>query len=148
MDDAALDRQPSLPVDVRRSCRNRDGHTRFALPHLCSAISAAIAQSLVTAPAEVPMIGASGANSGVLVAYVLRFPRANLLIALPRKFGTLSVRLPTLLILGLCLTLQRLSEFRRPDAAGAAFRAHIGGFLAGIASNAMLRSDERTGFND
>lgn len=115
------------------------GHTRFALLYLLSGMVAAVAQSLAPGQAETPIIGASGAISGVLGAYALRFPRANLLIALPRELTTLSIRIPALLVLGLWFALQLVSEFRGPDASSIAFRAHIGGFLGGIGCSAMMR---------
>src|SRR5262249_19816892 len=55
------------------------GHGRFILFYLASGVVAAAAQTLVDSSSRVPMIGASGAISGVLGAYLLLFPQANVL---------------------------------------------------------------------
>jgi membrane associated rhomboid family serine protease len=74
------------------------------------------------------MIGASGAISGVLGAYLLLYPRANVFVATPFRV----VRVPALVMLGLWFAGQLArSMLIEPGAAGVAFTAHVGGFIGG-----------------
>lgn len=110
---------------------DRLGRGRFIVFYLLCGIAAALTQALPETGSRIPMVGASGALSGVLGAYLLLFPRAHVLVLIPLGFLTQIVRLPALLVLGLWFVLQLLSEFGAGDP-GVAFRAHIGGFLAGM----------------
>jgi membrane associated rhomboid family serine protease len=118
---------------------DRLGHGRFVVFYLLCGIAAALAQALPDPHSQIPMVGASGAISGVLGAYLLLFPRAHVLVLIP--LGPLSqlVRMPALLVLGLWFALQLLSELFAPPGAGVAFRAHIGGFVAGLLLLPVLR---------
>lgn len=109
------------------------GHGRFIVFYLLCGIAAALAQALPAPGSEIPMIGASGAISGVLGAYLLLHPRAHVLVLIPLGFFSQITRLPALLVLGLWFVLQLISELGAPEGAGVAFRAHIGGFVAGMA---------------
>ncbi|MGQ0587723.1 MAG: rhomboid family intramembrane serine protease [Gammaproteobacteria bacterium] len=111
---------------------DRFGHGRFVVFYALCGIAAAMAQALPDPQSQVPMVGASGAISGVLGAYLLMFPRAHVLVLVPLGFLTQLVRLPALLVLGLWFAMQLLSEMLAPPGAGVAFRAHIGGFVAGM----------------
>ena len=107
------------------------GHFRFVVFYLLCGLAAVMAQSLPDASSTIPMIGASGAVSGVLGAYIVRHPTAPVLVALPLFFIFYTVRLPALAVLGLWFALQLISVVAAPDAGGVAFRAHVGGFIAG-----------------
>ncbi|MGH8442763.1 MAG: rhomboid family intramembrane serine protease [Nevskiaceae bacterium] len=111
---------------------DRLGHGRFLMFYALCGIAAAMAQALPDPQSQIPMVGASGAISGVLGAYALMFPRAHVLVLVPLGFLTQLVRLPALLVLGLWFAMQLLSEMFAPPGAGVAFRAHIGGFAAGM----------------
>lgn len=79
------------------------------------------------------MIGASGAISGVLGAYLLLFPHARILVLIPLGFIMHSTRLPAMWVLLLWFGLQFLSSaMQQAGGGGVAFRAHIGGFIAGL----------------
>jgi membrane associated rhomboid family serine protease len=79
------------------------------------------------------MIGASGAISGVLGAYVLLYPHARVLVLVPIGFIMQTMRLPAGWVLGLWFGLQLLSSLMAaPGSAGVAFGAHVGGFVAGL----------------
>jgi membrane associated rhomboid family serine protease len=108
------------------------GHGRFLVFYLLCGVAAAMAQALPAPASEIPMVGASGAISGVLGAYLLLHPRAHVLVLVPLGFFSQVMRLPALLVLGLWFVLQLISEVGAPEGAGVAFRAHIGGFLAGM----------------
>ena len=118
---------------------DRFGHGRFIVFYALCGIAAALAQALPDPQSQIPMVGASGAISGVLGAYLLMFPRAHVLVLLP--LGPLSqlVRMPALLVLGLWFALQLLSEMFAAPGAGVAFRAHIGGFVAGLVLMPLFR---------
>jgi membrane associated rhomboid family serine protease len=94
------------------------------------------------------MIGASGAVAGVLGAYLLLFPRANVLTLIIFGFFVRLVRIPAVFVLGFWFVVQFLSGLAtwagsgaRGEAAGGetAWFAHLGGFLAGMALLFILR---------
>jgi rhomboid family protein len=109
------------------------GHGRFIVFYLLCGIAAALAQALPAPGSEIPMVGASGAISGVLGAYLILHPRAHVLVLVPLGVFSQITRLPAVLVLGLWFLLQLISEIGAPEGAGVAFRAHIGGFMAGMA---------------
>jgi membrane associated rhomboid family serine protease len=107
---------------------DRMGRGRFVAFYLICGAIAALAQALPDLRSTVPMIGASGAISGVLGAYLVLYPRANVLVAMP----LLVARVPALVVLGLWFAGQLAqSLFLEPGAGGVAFTAHIGGFIGG-----------------
>lgn len=109
------------------------GHVRFIVFYFLCGIGAALAQALPNPDSTIPMIGASGAISGVLGAYLLLFPRAQVLVLIPLGLFSQIVHLPAMFVLGLWFVLQLVSSaFANPDAGGVAFGAHIGGFVAGM----------------
>lgn len=108
------------------------GHGRFVVFYLLCRVAAALAQALPEPNSQIPMVGASGAISGVLGAYLLLHPRAHVLVLIPLGLLSQLVRLPAMLVLGFWFLLQLLSELAAADGAGVAFRAHIGGFVAGM----------------
>lgn len=113
------------------------GHLRYLLFYLVAGIVAVIAQAYPQPYSTSPMIGASGAISGVLGAYILLFPRANVLALIPLGRLTQLIRLPAVLVLGLWFILQLLLAASGDSATG--FRAHIGGFIAGAALAPFFR---------
>jgi len=124
------------------------GHARFTLFYLASGAIAAAAQTALSAASSVPMIGASGAVSGVLGAYLLLFPRANVLTLIIFGFFVRIVRVPAVIVLGLWFVVQFVSGLltwgtatARGEALGGetAWFAHLGGFLAGMALLFVLR---------
>ncbi len=116
------------------------GHGRFLGFYLASGVAAALTQTLMGPSSSIPMIGASGAVSGVLGAYLLLFPRAGVLTLLVFGFFIRIVRIPALIVLGFWIVVQFLNGIvtfgtatvRGEPQGGVAFFAHIGGFLAGI----------------
>ena len=107
---------------------DRVGRGRFIAFYLICGAVAALAQALPDMRSTVPMIGASGAVSGVLGGYVVLYPRASVLVALP----LLLLRVPALLVLGLWFAAQLTSSFvAESGAGGVAFTAHVAGFIGG-----------------
>jgi membrane associated rhomboid family serine protease len=112
------------------------GHFKFVLFYLLCGIGAAAAQVLISPDSTVPMIGASGAISGVLGAYLLLFPRARVLVLFPIWIFWRVFYVPAVVVLALWFALQVLSGLAVLGVnltGGVAFWAHVGGFVAGIA---------------
>jgi membrane associated rhomboid family serine protease len=116
------------------------GHGRFLLFYLLSGVAAAAAQTITSPASTIPMIGASGAVSGVLGAYLLLFPYATILTLMIFGFFVRSVHIPAVIVLGFWIVLQLIngwltvsaSAMGRGESGGVAWFAHIGGFLAGM----------------
>jgi membrane associated rhomboid family serine protease len=110
------------------------GHARFVVFYVLCGIAAALAQALPSPGSTIPMIGASGAISGVLGAYLLLYPRAQVLVLLPLGLFTRLVHLPAVAVLGFWFVLQLINSALAPgDGGGVAWGAHVGGFVAGAA---------------
>ncbi len=102
--------------------------------YLLCGVAAVLAQALPNPASQVPMIGASGAISGVLGAYLLLFPRARVLVMIPLGFIIKAHYLPVVAVLGFYFGLQVVMTAMTPaGGAGVAFAAHLGGFAAGAA---------------
>jgi membrane associated rhomboid family serine protease len=109
------------------------GHGRFVVFYLLCGVAAVLAQALPDPSSTIPMVGASGAISGVLGAYLLLYPHARVLVAIPFGFFLHTMRIPAGLVLVLWFGLQLFSSaMAQPGQGGVAFRAHIGGFIAGV----------------
>lgn len=109
------------------------GHFRFIIFYAICGIAAVLGQTMQNPESEIPMIGASGAISGVLGAYLLLYPRARVLVLIPLGFISQLVRLPAGWVLGLWFVLQLVSSaLSDSDGGGVAWFAHIGGFVAGM----------------
>jgi membrane associated rhomboid family serine protease len=116
------------------------GHWRYALFYFSCGLAAVFAQAWANPHSAYPIIGASGAISGLLGAYLLLFPRAKVLTLIVLPFFFTTVRLPAKLLLLLWFTAQLLSDFAPSGGgAGVAIRAHIGGFLTGMLLAPVLR---------
>ncbi len=110
------------------------GHARFVAFYLLCGVAAALGQGILDPGSTIPMIGASGAISGVLGAYLLLYPHARVLVLIPLGFLSQLVRVPAVLVLGLWFLIQIVSSLAAdPSRGGVAWFAHIGGFLAGMA---------------
>jgi membrane associated rhomboid family serine protease len=112
----------------------RLGVARYLLLYFGAGVAATLFHTVFATGKSVPMVGASGAISGVLGAYFIWFPRnrVRLLWLLP-PFVMQTVEVPARLVLGFYLVLDNLLPFlvSRSDV-GVAHGAHIGGFLAGL----------------
>ncbi len=116
-----------------KSVEDTLGHTRYSLFYVLSGVAAAATQVLAAPASQVPMIGASGAVSGVLGAYLLLFPRARILTLVIFGFFWRMLSVPARLVLGFWIVLQILNGLGvLGEASGVAWFAHIGGFFAGM----------------
>lgn len=105
------------------------GHARFVVFYLVSGIAAALSHAVTEPGSIVPMIGASGAISGVIGAYLVLHPTAPIRTLV---FNNI-VSLPAYVVLGLWIGFQFLNVyFAGPGQGGVAWWAHIGGFVAGV----------------
>ena len=116
---------------------DRVGHLRYLLFYLACGWAATLLHGVLNTQSAVPTIGASGAISGVLGAYMLLFPKARVLTLIPLGFYVQLRELPALFVLGLWFVMQFLSGVvsigvHAEQAAGVAWWAHIGGFVAGM----------------
>ncbi|MEJ2182111.1 MAG: rhomboid family intramembrane serine protease [Nitrospirota bacterium] len=112
------------------------GHGRFLVFYLLSGVVAAYSNALVDPTSTVPMIGASGAIAGILGAYILLFPRAQVYTVIILIFFIQIVRLPSLIVIGFWIIIQVINGLMASGVtgqhAGVAWFAHIGGFLFGL----------------
>ncbi|MCP5433273.1 MAG: rhomboid family intramembrane serine protease [Alphaproteobacteria bacterium] len=116
------------------------GHARYLVFYLLSGIAAALGQGLLDPASQVPMIGASGAISGVLGAYVLLYPHATVKTVIIFGIFIQVVHVPAFVVLGIWFGGQLLMGLLNTGAeGGVAFWAHIGGFLAGLALVPVFR---------
>jgi membrane associated rhomboid family serine protease len=111
------------------------GHVKFLAFYLLCGAAAVAAQVLPNTASEIPMVGASGAISGVLGAYMLLYPRARVLLGLPLGFLIVELgRWPAIWVLvawfAMQLVMGALSAASSAPG-GVAFGAHVGGFVAG-----------------
>jgi membrane associated rhomboid family serine protease len=110
------------------------GHARYLVFYIACGIAAALAQALIDLSSTVPMIGASGAISGVLGAYVLLHPQATVRVLLIFGVFVTVAHVPAMIVLGLWFLTQIASAALTQSAGGGvAFWAHVGGFVAGMA---------------
>jgi membrane associated rhomboid family serine protease len=122
------------------------GHARFLLFYLACGLGGHALHVLTNAASPTPTIGASGAISGVLAAYLVRFPNARVVSLLLLGFFIRTVIVPASLVIGVWFLLQLLSGvFSLGSAAvgGVAWFEHIGGFLAGLGVFRILGGSRR-----
>jgi membrane associated rhomboid family serine protease len=116
------------------------GHGRYLIFYLASGVAAALAQTAIGPGSPVPMVGASGAVSGVLGAYLLLFPHAHVTTLIILGFFFRLVKIPAVFVLGFWIVVQVLNGLGSFGASGGvAFFAHIGGFVAGMGLLFVLR---------
>jgi membrane associated rhomboid family serine protease len=108
------------------------GHAKFVVFYLLSGILAALSHALTDPSSQIPMVGASGAISAVLGAYLLLFPRAHVLVLLP-AIGMTRVAAGIVLVMWFITQLISGGMSVGATGGGVAFFAHIGGFIAGMA---------------
>jgi len=109
------------------------GHVKFLIFYLLCGVCAVFANALPNPASVTPMIGASGAISGVLGAYLLLYPHARVLILIPLLFVLYSVWWPAWVVLLFWFVWQIASSilYASVEGGGIAWGAHIGGFAAG-----------------
>lgn len=110
------------------------GRLRFIAFYLLCGLAAAIGQILTDPSSAIPMVGASGAISGVMGGYLLLYPNVRVFAILPLGFFVTSIALPAWAMLGYWFLIQFVSGLAAfgSEIGGVAFWAHVGGFVAGV----------------
>ena len=119
---------------------------RFVAFYLLAGLAAALAQVFANPASPVPMVGASGAISGVMGAYLVLFPRVRVFTLLPLGFYITSIALPAWAMLLYWAFLQffgGITSIVGAQEGGVAFWAHLGGFLAGVVLVKLFQRPEQ-----
>lgn len=120
------------------------GHRRFIVFYLACGALAGLAQWVFAPESTVPTLGASGAIAGVMGAYIIRFPKAQILTLLPLFFIFTTIRVPAIFFLGWWFVQQAfysvasLGANADMGAGGVAYWAHAGGFVFGVVLGPLL----------
>lgn len=128
------------------------GHKRYLVFYLLCGVVASLAQVFIAPTSTVPGIGASGAIAGILGAYLLSFPRAQVFVGIFLLFFLKVVALPAVLVLGFWFIMQLFNGIAVIGASseaitgGVAWWAHIGGFVVGLVLTPLLRQPRRRQF--
>jgi membrane associated rhomboid family serine protease len=120
---------------------------RFIAFYLLSGLAAALLQVATDPASEVPMVGASGAISGVMGAYLVLYPRAQVYTLVPLGFFITTMALPAWVMLLYWAFLQFAGGLTRlgAEGGGVAFWAHVGGFAAGVVLVKLFARPDRVG---
>ena len=114
------------------------GHGRYLLFFLLCGVASVFAQAISNPQSAIPMVGASGAISGVLGAYLLTYPNARILTLVPIVILFYIIELPAYFFLGFWFVIQLIQgslyslNSDQVMGGGVAWWAHIGGFAAGV----------------
>lgn len=111
------------------------GHVRFVVFYLITGIAAVLAHALIDPASRVPLVGASGAISGVLGAYLMLYPKARVLALVPLFIFFFTQEIPAFFFILFWFVIQVMSGFgslAQAQSTGVAFFAHVGGFVAGV----------------
>jgi membrane associated rhomboid family serine protease len=121
------------------------GHARYLAFYLLCGLAAAAGQMLVSPASVVPMVGASGAISGVMGAYIVLYPRVRIHMLVFLFIFVTRIVVPAYLMLGYWFLLQLVSGTAARSEGGVAFWAHVAGFMAGAALIWVFKDRELVG---
>ena len=110
---------------------DRLGKIKFLIFYLFCGIFAGLSQALIDVNSEIPMIGASGAISGILGAYLILFPKKEIRVFFWFFIFIKIFRIPAMYVIGCWIFIQFFS-LNNSEESNIAYLAHIGGFIAGI----------------
>jgi membrane associated rhomboid family serine protease len=123
---------------------DRAGRVPFLLLYLACGVVGGLAQIAADPSSMIPAVGASGAISGILGAYLVLFPHKRVHVLL----FFFIVEVPAIVVIGLWALTQLVSGFGTvaltEETGGVAYMAHVGGFLAGVMAGAVMRALTRT----
>ncbi len=117
------------------------GHFKFLIFYLLGGIAASLMQILLTASSTIPVIGASGAVSAILGAYMIKFPRARVKTLLFIFIFVTVINVPAITFIGIWFFIQLLSSLGAARG-NVAWYAHIGGFLFGLFTIRLFQKKE------
>jgi len=128
---------------------DRLGHIRYFIFYILCGVAAGLVHLYTNWNSKIPTIGASGAISGVMGAYLLLYPRSRILTLIPIFFFFQFVEIPAFIFLGYWLLIQLFSaSFTPRHVGGVAWWAHIGGFVAGLIFVKIFDVIPRTGITE
>jgi membrane associated rhomboid family serine protease len=128
---------------------DRLGHIRYLIFYLLCGVAAGLVHLYTNWGSKMPTIGASGAISGVMGAYLLLHPRSKILTLIPIFFFFQFIEIPAFIFFGYWLLIQLFSASLTPkNVGGVAFWAHIGGFVAGLIFIKVFDWIPRIGLSD
>jgi membrane associated rhomboid family serine protease len=117
------------------------GHFRYLLFYVACGVGAALSEAVIYPNSAVPMVGASGAISGVLAAYLLIFPKARVTVIVPLGILLYPLKIAAIYVIGFWFVVQIFeAAMSPPGEPGVAWWAHIGGFLVGLALAPLFSS--------
>jgi membrane associated rhomboid family serine protease len=117
------------------------GHLRFIVFYLVCGVAAALTLAFVDPASRIPMVGASGAISGVLAGYVRLFPRARVTVIVPLGIIFYPFALSAFWVVSFWFVMQLASAWlSNPHQPGVAWWAHVGGFGAGLVLTPLFKS--------
>ena len=119
------------------------GHIRFIYFYIFCGAGAAFLQFIVEPTSSIPMVGASGAISGVLGAYMIKFPKAKVHVIAVVIFFITTFVVPAQVVLGVWFLMQLsggLGSLGIDTTGGIAWFAHIGGFICGVGSIKLFQT--------
>jgi membrane associated rhomboid family serine protease len=122
------------------------GHFKYIAFYVLCGVAAAYGQYLLDPGSRIPMVGASGAISGIMGAYMVKFPHSRIVMLFFALF-IFTFEVPAWLMLIYWFFIQLISGAGSIAEAGSrggtAFFAHVGGFLAGVALIYLLKTRDR-----
>jgi membrane associated rhomboid family serine protease len=118
------------------------GHIRYLAFYLLCGLAAAAAQTYMNPSSPIPMVGASGAISGVMGAYIVLYPKVRVHMLVILGFFITRIVVPAYLMLGYWFVIQLLGGSLSGEQGGVAFWAHAGGFIAGAILIHLFRDPE------
>lgn len=124
------------------------GHVKYLVFYLLTAVAASAAQVMVDPDSRVPMVGASGAVSGLLAAYIVLFPHGTIRTLVIFGIFVSMMMIPAWVMIGYWIFLQVISAVGSlstigDQQGGVAFFAHVGGFIAGLVLVWFFRDKRR-----
>ncbi len=123
------------------------GHLNYLIFYLLTGLIALAAHILLGGVSDIPLVGASGAIAGILGAYVVKYPRARVLVLIPIIWFLTIRPVPALFVLGFWFAMQLFSGLGSlgVQGGGVAFWAHVGGFVAGAVLIFVFPAKNRRG---
>lgn len=118
------------------------GHYKFIAFYILGGVAASFLQIAVSASSTVPVIGASGAVSAILGAYILMFPKARVKTLMFLFIFVTVINVPAVAFIGIWFFMQLLSSVTRAGS-NVAWFAHIGGFIFGLLAIKLFQKKER-----
>ena len=123
---------------------DRMGHIKYFIFYILCGIFASLTHFILNANSTLPAIGASGAISGVMGAYMIMFPTSRIITLIPLFFIPYFIEIPAIIYIGFWFLSQLISGtfsiFIDQNAGGIAWWAHIGGFIFGVITHRFFKN--------